>query len=82
MHEHEKVLELLLCGADTGIGQRLRRAAHELLWTRRLIDLLGASAASSTRVFSCFFLGLALGAAVTPLLLRRVRRPWLSRGTG
>ncbi len=49
---------------------------HELLWTRRLIDLLGASAASSTRVFSCFFLGLALGAAVTPRLARRMRRPW------
>jgi spermidine synthase len=50
--------------------------AHELLWTRRLIDLLGASAASSTRVFSCFFLGLALGAAAAPNLLHFVRRPW------
>jgi spermidine synthase len=52
--------------------------AHELLWTRRLIDLLGASAASSTRVFSCFFLGLAVGAAFTPSIAKRVTRPWLA----
>ena len=36
--------------------------AHELLWTRRMVVLLGASAASSTRGFGCFFLGLAVGA--------------------
>jgi spermidine synthase len=54
--------------------------AHELLWTRRLIDLLGASAASSTRVFSCFFCGLAVGAAVTPRIVRRLRRPWRAVG--
>ena len=53
---------------------------HELLWTRRLIDLLGASSASSTRVFSCFFFGLAMGAAVTPRLIRRLRRPWRAAG--
>ena len=58
------------------VGEWLRGAVHELLWTRRLIDLLGASAVSSTRVFSCFFLGLALGAAVTPRLVHRLRRPW------
>ncbi|HIQ21528.1 MAG TPA: spermidine synthase [Planctomycetes bacterium] len=40
------------------------------------MDLVGGSAASSTRVFGCFFLGLALGAAVAPGLVRRVRRPW------
>ena len=34
---------------------------HQLLWTRRLTDLLGASAESSVRVFSCFFFGLGLG---------------------
>ncbi len=54
--------------------------AHELLWTRRLIDLLGASSASSTRVFSCFFLGLSLGAAVAPRLVRSVRRFWWAVG--
>jgi spermidine synthase len=57
-------------------GSGCAALAHELLWTRRLIDLLGASAASSTRVFGCFFLGLALGAAITPGLARRIRRPW------
>ena len=49
---------------------------HELLWTRRLIDLLGASAQSSTLVFECFFLGLALGAACSTKLVQRVQRPW------
>lgn len=49
---------------------------HQLLWTRRMVDLLGASAESLTRVFGCFFLGLALGSAAAALLLRRVRRPW------
>lgn len=38
--------------------------AHQLLWTRRLVDLLGASHESSSRVLGVFFLGLALGAAV------------------
>ena len=51
---------------------------HQLLWTRRLIDLLGASAESTTRVFGCFFLGLALGAAVAARRVGTVRRPWLA----
>lgn len=50
--------------------------AHQLLWTRRMIDLMGASAGSAARVFGCFFLGLALGAWVGALLAARVRRPW------
>ena len=58
----------------------MQALAHELLWTRRLIDLLGASTASSTRVFSCFFFGLAVGAAVTPRLIRRLQRPWRAAG--
>jgi spermidine synthase len=49
---------------------------HELLWTRRLIDLLGASTESSSRVFGFFFLGLALGAAVAAKWINRVERPW------
>jgi spermidine synthase len=49
---------------------------HELLWTRRLIDLLGASTESSSRVFGCFFLGLGLGAACAAGSIRRVARPW------
>jgi spermidine synthase len=49
---------------------------HEVLWTRRMIDLLGASVLSSARVFECFFLGLALGAMSIALLLPGVRRHW------
>lgn len=48
---------------------------HQLLWTRRLVDLLGGSAESSTRVFGCFFLGLSLGAALAAFLASRVTSP-------
>lgn len=50
--------------------------AHQLLWTRRMVDLLGASAGSAARVFGCFFMGLALGAMLGAILANRVRRPW------
>lgn len=50
--------------------------AQQVFWTRRMIDLLGAAAGSATRVFSCFFLGLALGAVLGARLARRTRRPW------
>lgn len=36
--------------------------AHETLWTRRLVDVLGASAETFAKVVGSFFLGLALGA--------------------
>lgn len=49
---------------------------HELLWTRRLLDLLGASAEAQARVFGAFFLGLALGAGLAARWLPRIRRPW------
>jgi spermidine synthase len=49
---------------------------HELLWTRRLIDLLGASTESTSRVFGFFFLGLALGSAVAARCINRLERPW------
>lgn len=49
---------------------------HELLWTRRLIDLLGASTQSTSRVFGFFFLGLALGSAIAARWIHRVERPW------
>ncbi len=62
-------LLLALCSGTAAL-------AHELLWTRRCIDLLGASAASSARVFGCFFLGLAIGAAAATRLTPRLRRPW------
>ncbi|MEM7391483.1 MAG: fused MFS/spermidine synthase, partial [Verrucomicrobiota bacterium] len=49
---------------------------HQLLWTRRLTDLLGASAESSVRVFSGFFLGLGIGAALAAVNAARIRRPF------
>ncbi|WP_309380648.1 fused MFS/spermidine synthase [Cerasicoccus frondis] len=53
---------------------------HQTLWTRRLIDLLGASNESSTRVFACFFLGLALGSAFAAWKAQRARSFWQSAG--
>ncbi len=67
------VLGLLLVSGTAALG-------HEILWTRRMIDLLGASAEASARVFECFFLGLALGAATVSFVLPRVRRPWRALG--
>ena len=52
--------------------------AHELLWTRRMIDLLGASGGSAARVFGCFFLGLAIGSAWASRQSSRIARPWLA----
>ncbi|MEM6366646.1 MAG: hypothetical protein AAF745_19625, partial [Planctomycetota bacterium] len=48
---------------------------HQLLWTRRLIDLLGASTESSARVFGVFFLGLSIGSAAAAVLVRRTPNP-------
>jgi len=52
---------------------------HELLWTRRLVDLLGGSSEANTRVLSLFFLGLSLGAIVAQRVLsfRGNRMLWL-----
>ncbi|CAL1125136.1 unnamed protein product [Cladocopium goreaui] len=50
--------------------------SHELLWTRRLVDLLGATGEATSRVFGCFFLGLSLGGLLAALMLRRIERPW------
>lgn len=54
--------------------------AHEMLWTRRLIDLLGGSSEANTRVLGLFFLGLSIGATLAQALLPRLRRPWLAAG--
>lgn len=51
---------------------------HEVLWTRRLIDLLGASGSSTARVFGGFFFGLALGSAWAARRIGQVARPWRS----
>ena len=62
------------------IGTGAAALGHELLWTRRMMDLLGASAESSARVFECFFLGLCLGAAVVSSRVSKLLRPWYCLG--
>ncbi len=69
---HKRYLAALFLGALSGAAA----LSHELLWTRRLIDLLGASTESSARVLGCFFMGLALGSAWSTRLTQRVMRPW------
>ncbi len=49
---------------------------HEVLLSRRLIDVLGASNTSISRVFGCFFLGLSLGALSASGYLQRVGNAW------
>jgi len=48
--------------------------AHQLLWVRRLVDILGANAGTFSRVIGAFFLGLAAGAWFAAR--RSPRRPW------
>lgn len=62
------------------IGSGMAALGHELLWTRRMMDLVGASAESSARVFECFFLGLCLGAAAISNQVSKLHRPWFSLG--
>jgi spermidine synthase len=66
---------LYACGLIIVIGSGATALAHELLWTRRLIDVLGGTSEATGRVFGGFFLGLALGAAASTRLVGR-RRPW------
>ena len=53
---------------------------HQLLWMRRMVDLLGAAAESQARVIGLFFLGLSLGGVLGGWLGRRVGRPWFVMG--
>ena len=50
---------------------------HQMIWTRRLVDLLGASPLTFSKVVGAFFLGLAAGAAVAAVRSGEVSRPWL-----
>jgi predicted membrane-bound spermidine synthase len=47
--------------------------SHELLWTRRLVDVLGATDWVVGRVLGLFFLGLSLGGFLATLLSRDQR---------
>lgn len=67
-------------GAIVALASGCAALSHELIWTRRLVDLLGASSESTARVLGCFFLGLSLGAAWSTRVLRRIVRPWRAVG--
>src|SRR5260370_23355099 len=64
------------CAFGLALASGFAALTHELLWTRRLIDLLGASTESTSRVFGFFFLGLALGSAVAARRINHLVRPW------
>lgn len=49
---------------------------YEILWARRLSDLIGATALASSLVIGVFFLLLALGAIALGPLATRSRSPW------
>ena len=54
---------------------------HELMWTRRLVDILGASGEATSLVLGCFFFGLSLGSAVASRFVSRLTDPWKTLAT-
>ncbi|MBL9171923.1 MAG: hypothetical protein JNL10_00180 [Verrucomicrobiales bacterium] len=50
--------------------------SHQLVWTRRLVDVLGASAGTFARVVGAFCFGLALGGALAALFPAPARTGW------
>ncbi len=50
--------------------------AHQILWTRRLVDVLGASEGTFARVVGMFFLGLAGGGWIASRWRDRSPNPW------
>lgn len=50
--------------------------SHQLVWTRRLVDILGASAGTFSRVIGAFCIGLALGSAWAALRPAPTRTAW------
>ena len=50
--------------------------AHQLLWTRRLVDILGATGEATSLVLGCFFFGLSLGSAIASRFVGRLTDPW------
>ncbi len=65
------VLYLLLASASGAAA-----LSHELLWTRRLVDILGAGGEATTLTLGCFFCGLSLGAAIAARFLRLRGDAW------
>ena len=50
--------------------------AQQLLWTRRMTAVVGATPSATTRVLGAFLLGLSFGAAAAAWVERRSQRPW------
>ncbi len=72
MPAHRQLLPALLLTFLSGAAA----LAHETIWTRRLVDLLGASADTFSKVIGAFFLGLAAGAWLASRQTRPSRHPW------
>lgn len=71
---------LFTCAGALAVASGIAALGHQLLWTRRMVDLLGASTESTVRVFAAFFLGLAIGSALGAWLAPRIQRPWKALG--
>ena len=65
----DKTLPLLLASLSGAAG-----LAHQLVWVRRMVDVLGAQDGTFTRVIGAFFLGLSGGAWFAART--RTPRPW------
>jgi hypothetical protein len=60
---------LLFLSGAAGLG-------HQIIWTRRLVDVLGASAGTFSKVVGAFCIGLALGGAWSALKPAPVATAW------
>lgn len=67
----------LLLASSIALLSGAAALAHQLLWTRRLVDILGASEGTFARVVGTFFLGLAVGGWISSRALGRISRLWL-----
>jgi len=65
-----------IIGLAVLVASGMAALGHQVLWTRRMVDLLGASPETSARVFECFFFGLCLGAGVASFKLTKIQRHW------
>ncbi|NJM55213.1 MAG: hypothetical protein HC841_04240, partial [Verrucomicrobiae bacterium] len=50
--------------------------SHQVIWTRRLVDLLGAAPDTFSKVIGAFFIGLALGSWLAAARLRTASASW------
>jgi spermidine synthase len=74
MVQKNKLLWFLLLLAVFGSGAAA--LGYQLLWTRRMVDLLGGSAEAVARIFGVFFLGLAFGSWLGGRTSGYLKSPW------